>query len=370
MRTRAAFPRFAAIFLLAFTLTGCSSAYANSHGDKPMEKIRVAVLTGQNNHAWMMDSPVLKNILDEAGLFETTILQTPDKKDKDKAEKWKVFKPGFASYDVILLNYNGDMWPDNIKDEFVAYISGGGRAYAFHAANNPFHGWEEYERMVGLLWRKNNVGTRLYLDDAGEVQALPAGEGPSAGHGRQHAYLVDTHDNDHPVFKGLPDQWMHAQDELYHAQRGPAENMTILMSAYSDPATRGTGVHEPIAWTIPFGEGLVLTNVMGHWWKNQEVGPALTCVGFQAVLCRSIEWLATGQVTQAVPDDFPTKDKVSTRELKPFERLSYIHVDGVPGSDPLASCRCTAPCDPDAVPTLHQYAATGQAIPGEAAAQR
>lgn len=321
------------LLCLVFSLLGCVSAQAQ-------DKIKVGIITGQNNHGWMMDTPVLKNILDDAGLFETSLLISPDAKDPEKAQKWKTFKPNFAQYDVIVINYNGEMWPDNIKQEFEGYINGGGKAYAFHAGNNPFNGWTEFEKMIGLLWRGNKDGKRLYFDADGNEQFMQAGEGPGAGHGRQHDYLVDTRDNNHPIFKDLPDQWMHAKDELYHGQRGPAENMTVLLTAFSDKQTGGTGVSEAIVWTIPYGKGTVLTNVMGHWWKNDKDGPALKCAGFQTIFIRSIEWLATGKVTTPKPDDFPTKDAVSMRELKTFEPLAFIYVPGVPGSDPLASCGC------------------------------
>ena len=41
---------------------------------------------------------------------------------------------------------------------------------------------------------------------------------------------------DHPITRGMPAEWMHAKDELYHGQRGPAKHMEILATAYSDKA--------------------------------------------------------------------------------------------------------------------------------------
>jgi type 1 glutamine amidotransferase len=99
---------------------------------------------------------------------------------------------------------------------------------------------------------------------------------------------------------------MHAQDELYHGQRGPAENMHLLASAWSAKEKGGTGAHEPMLWVIPYGKGKVVTNVMGH-----ENGKSLQCVGFVTLLDRSCEWLATGKVTTPVPAEFPTADKSS-----------------------------------------------------------
>jgi type 1 glutamine amidotransferase len=41
---------------------------------------------------------------------------------------------------------------------------------------------------------------------------------------------------------------------------------------------------------------------------------AMQCVGFIATLQRGAEWAATGNVTQKVPNDFPTADRVSLRK--------------------------------------------------------
>jgi hypothetical protein len=40
----------------------------------------------------------------------------------------------------------------------------------------------------------------------------------------------------------------------------------------------------------------------------------MKCVGFATTLTRGAEWAATGKVTQKVPENFPTADKVSTWE--------------------------------------------------------
>lgn len=359
------------LLALTFTFFACTGVQADHHGDKPADKIKVGILTGQNNHAWMLDSPVLKNILDDAKLFDTAILQTPGRNARDKEAKWKAFAPKFTDYDVIVINYNGEMWPEHVKKAWVEYITGGGKAFSFHAGNNPFKGWTEFEEMIGLLWRNNKGGKRVFFDDQGKQQVMEVGKGPGAGHGRKHPYVVDTHVTDNPIFRDLPKQWMHDSDELYHGQRGPAENMTVLLTAYSDAKTGGTGVHELICWTIPYGKGTVMTNVMGHWWKSDKGAPALGCAGFQTIFTRSIEWLATGKVTQAKPDDFPTKDAVSVRELRAFEPLAYTYVPGVPGSDPLAGCdHCSPQTEPGFVPAWVQFAEMLKALPEEATAQR
>jgi hypothetical protein len=40
---------------------------------------------------------------------------------------------------------------------------------------------------------------------------------------------------------------------------------------------------------------------------------SMKCIGFVTTLNRGTEWAATGAVTQKIPADFPTADKVSVR---------------------------------------------------------
>ena len=106
---------------------------------------------------------------------------------------------------------------------------------------------------------------------------------------------------------GLPNAWMHATDELYDSLRGPARDMDILATAYSDPNTGGTGENELILLTIRYGKGRVFHTPLGH-----DVA-AMQCVGFITTLQRGTEWAATGKVKQKAPRDFPTTMRVSIR---------------------------------------------------------
>jgi len=276
-----------------------------------VEAVSVLILSGQNNHDWVRTTPMLEDILGDAGRFEVTVSDAPA--NGADAAAWEGWRPAFADYDVVLSNYNGQMWPDEVKAAFVTYIEDGGKALLLHAANNAFTGWEEYELMTGLLWRNADYGDRLFYNSDGELVRQEAGEGPGASHGPVHDWSI-THREEHPIFEDLPTTWLHAADELYHGQRGPAQDMTILATAYSAEDKRGTGQHEPQIWTIPYGDGTVMTFLPGHLWNGQQDIRAFRCVGFQTLLNRSCEWLGSGEVTLEAPDNFPGEDELSVVE--------------------------------------------------------
>lgn len=270
------------------------------------EKLQLLIIDGQNNHNWKATTPILKSFLTDTGRFDVSVVTSPPK--KAEPEKWEDFNPDFPQYDVVLSNYNGEEWPMRVKTNLESYVEGGGGLVIIHAANNAFPGWPAWNQMIGLGWRGNGFGPRVHLNDDGKTVRVKKGEGPGAGHGRQHEFAVRIRDTKHPVTKGMPAEWVHVKDELYHGQRGPAQAMHILATAYSDPATGGTDTHEPMVWWIPYGKGRVFTNVMGH------AGYSMKGVGFQTITARGCEWAATEKVTLPIPENFPTAEKTSSVE--------------------------------------------------------
>ena len=275
---------------------------------------KVLIITGQNNHNWEKSSAIMNDILDQTGIFATEILLSPP-----SGEDMSGFLPEFKRFEAIILDYNGDPWPDKAKSDFVEYVKNGGGVVIYHAADNAFPEWKEYNEMIGLGgWgnRDEKSGPYYYWKDGKMFKDTSPGKG--GGHGARHPFLVINRDTEHPVTKGLPEAWMHSEDELYSYLRGPAENIHVLATAYSDSTTGGSGREEPVLFTINYGKGRVFHTVLGHCGKGDDV-PAMHGAGFITTLQRGTEWAATGSVTLAVPDNLPNSVSVVLWEdLRPL----------------------------------------------------
>jgi type 1 glutamine amidotransferase len=291
------------VLLLPVVLLASSAAPASAL----QERIKVMLLTGQSNqyHNWAVSSVVLKRILEQAGKFDVTVVTTPA-----KGQDMSGFKPTFTGYGAVVMDYEGDEWPEETKKAFVDYMTNGGGLVLVHAADNAFPKWQEFLEMSGVGgWggRDESWGPKVRWRDGQMV--LDSTTPGNAGHPPQHDFLVVSRAPEHPIMKGLPAEWMHARDEIYSQLRGPAKTLQVLATASADPARfRGaTGENEPMFMTITYGTGRVFHNTLGHVGaREQEPVAALNSVGFIVSIQRGTEWAATGNVTQPVPADFPT----------------------------------------------------------------
>jgi type 1 glutamine amidotransferase len=293
------------------------------------ERLKALIVDGQNNHAqWPKITAMLRSYLIESGRFDVDVARTRftwnggdliRKFPLDDGQTYEVrhesdpdFKPQFSNYDVVISNFGHDAapWPDETKRAFEEYVREGGGFVVIHAANNSFGDWGEFNRIIGLGgWggRNEHTGPYVYLNEAGEAIRDDT-PGPGGAHGPQHEFQIVVRDGQHPIMQGLPSSWKHSQDELYQSLRGPAENMTILATAYADREFKGSGNHEPMIMTVDYGKGRVYHTPMGH------ADYSIECVGFITTFLRGTEWAATGDVTLTdVPDDFPTTHESSKR---------------------------------------------------------
>ncbi|MDP8244856.1 MAG: HEAT repeat domain-containing protein [Candidatus Hinthialibacter antarcticus] len=279
---------FVALFIVGLTFIADSSA----------APLKALIIDGQNNHDWKATTPVLKYMLEDCGRFEVDVATSPP-----QDSSLKNFRPEFSKYDVVVSNYNGNLWSKETQTDFENYIKNGGGLVSYHAADNAFPEWLEFNKMIALGgWggRNEKSGPMVRVRDGKIV--LDHSPGRGGAHGPRRDYPVVMHDLKHPISKGLPKVWLHAKDELYAKMRGPANIEDLLGYGKS----KLTNENEPLLFTIEYGKGRIFHTALGH-----DVY-AMRCIGFAFTLQRGTEWAATGKVTlNKIPENFPTEDRVS-----------------------------------------------------------
>ena len=317
-----------ATLFLSFIMTSQSAVEAQTK----KAKIKAIIIDGQNNHAaWPKSTVMMKQYLEETGIFDVDIERTKFTWKGNREKKFLAlagvamgedlkqpksdpdFAPSFKDYDVVISNFGfkAAPWPKETQAAFEEYMKSGGGFVTVHAADNSFGDWAEYNKIIGLGgWggRKASSGVYVYYDDDGNLKR-DGSEGKVGSHGTQHNIPI-TLRTEHPITKGLPDNWLSAKDECYAFLNGPAENMTVLATG-KDASKRGkTNRHEPILMVVKYGEGRVFHTTLGHESYSCEG------VGFITTFTRGCQWAATGEVTLPVPDDFPTHEESKSRPFK------------------------------------------------------
>ncbi|MFY0653918.1 MAG: ThuA domain-containing protein [Cyclobacteriaceae bacterium] len=338
------------LFCIGLTLVSCSQ-------DKPTTEkkmLKALIIDGENNHGvWPKTTFMMKDFLEQTGMFRVDIERTVftyqgphfneiegvsdikqlltmyplnDGKERTSVEEPTTdpdYNPDFSKYDLVVCNFGwkSSNWSETTKKNLDKFVKEGGGLVIVHAANNAWGDWDEYNKMIGLgAWGDRDVtnGPYVYYTDEGELVRDPS-DGICASHGAQYEFKIQTRAPEHPIMKGLPQTWLHTQDELYDRMRGPAENMTILATAYSgveenappwDETVKGTGRHEPMLIAVEYGKGRSFHTAMGHMDYSME------CVGFMTTFQRGAEWAVTGNVTQPIPADFPKEEQSSSRPWK------------------------------------------------------
>lgn len=267
-------------------------------------KLKALIIDGQNNHRWQATTPLLRATLENSGLFTVEVATSPIRK-----EEIATFAPRFDGFDVVVSNYNGQLWSKATREAFASYVRKGGGFVSVHAADNAFPNWRDYNLMIGVGgWGRRNEKSGPYVRWRDGKIVRDTGPGRGGSHGRRHEFALDVRNAEHPITKGLPKRFLHCADELYDRLRGPAENLTVLATAFADKKNGGSGEHEPLLMAIDFGKGRCFHTALGH------DPTAMKCVAFQVTLVRGAEWAATGKVTSKVPAKFPGADQVLVRD--------------------------------------------------------
>lgn len=310
-------------------LSACTQTTQTTSTDTTPDKLNALIIDGQNNHGnWPKSSVMMKSNLEETGLFEVDIKRTqftwkgdalikqfpidgPETTALKQPKTDPSFTPDFSDYDVVISNFGwkAAKLPKQTEAALEKFVKAGGGLVVVHAADNSWPKWDEYNKMIGLGgWggRNEKHGPWVYYNKNNQlVRNTDPGHG--GAHGPQREFTIKVRDKSHPIMQGMPPVFMHAKDELYEKLRGPAENMTILATAFSNEDPAANGRHEPVAMVINYGKGRVFHTTLGHG------DPAHESVSLITLIQRGTQWAATGQVTQPIPADFPTATKSQRR---------------------------------------------------------
>ncbi|MEE9391996.1 MAG: ThuA domain-containing protein [Planctomycetota bacterium] len=254
------------LFALAMVLLPSGAVLSAQQAAELSKLLPVLVVTGENNHDCEYTTDQVVELLEKTGRFEVTVTEDPSA-DLANAR--------FAhSFRAIFLDYNGKRWGKAAENNFVAAVKWGVGVVVMHAANNAFEGWEAYEKICALCWRKDT------------------------GHGAFHKFDVDVVDRNHPITWDLPDMKAHP-DELYHGLEPMHQTpYRTLMSARSSQKSGGSGKVEPMVLIHKYGKGRVFHTPLGHVWRNTPATRAsMQDKQLRLLLARGTEWAATGKVT-------------------------------------------------------------------------
>lgn len=296
-------------------------------------KLKVLIVDGQNNHeVWPKSTIMMKQYLEETGLFKVDICRTKFtwKGEREKAylplagvgltqdlkepKSDPEFLPSFGKYDVVVSNFGWKAadWPEATQKALEKYMVKGGGFVSVHAADNSFPNWLEFNKMIGLGgWgdRNEKNGPYVYYSNAGEL-IRDHSPGSAGSHGPQHIIPVTVRVADHPITKGMPKVWLTTKDECYAKLRGPGENMTILATGKDMSGKAPTDRHEPMLMVLTYGKGRIFHTTLGHDDYSCE------SVGFILSFIRGVEWAATGKVSLPIPFDFPSAETSSSRKFE------------------------------------------------------
>ena len=258
-------------FVCALLLVSCclGSPLVSAASAAPL---RVLILSGLNNHAWKLTTPVIKDAFANCARFGVVdVTETPGKLDA----------AAFAKYDVIVSNWTPypdtqRQWPPETEKAFLDFMNNGGGFVVLHAAACTFQVWPEFQQIIALTWKEGDTSHTAYSP-----------------------LQVKVEDAKHPIVKDLKD--FYTTDELYQnmVQVFP-QDLHVVCKAFSAKDKNGTGKFEPVLVWTQIGKGRGVNLVLGH------DAPAMQNLGFKTLLLRSAEWAATGEVTIPIPDGWPT----------------------------------------------------------------
>jgi type 1 glutamine amidotransferase len=228
---------FASAFAMAPGAEGTGSTQATSNGAP--RPIRALYVTGGGFHEFVKQETILPPAVAERVKIDWTIDHTAGTSTEVLIERHRNTN-WTKDFDVVLYN----MSFSNVVDvEWIerlahAHRDSGVGAVILHGAVHS------YRRSESRAW--------------GELMGAF-----SLRHDSQRPLTVEAVAPDHPIMRGLPQNWVTTREELYELQR-TWPGMTPLAEAYSVESKK----RHPLIWTNTSGKAKVFVTSLGH---NTEI---------------------------------------------------------------------------------------------------
>jgi len=254
------------------------AATAFAQQTPPAKKIQTLILTGQNGHDWLRVTPLLRQSLQDTGMFEVRV-----------NEDFRGASPEtLAAYDLVIVNYYDSRkpelrWGEKPEKALVDFVESGKGLVIYHFSLAAFDGWKAWEEMSGGNWRSNN-----------------------GHHSPPHDFNVTVRMPDHPIMQGIRPKFRQSVDELYANLKWQADKSRyqVLATAWDDhklyqgkarQPIPGEGLDHPMLWVSERGKGRIFVTALGH-----DIG-AVQTPEFVTTFVRGSEWAANGSVTIPIP---------------------------------------------------------------------
>jgi type 1 glutamine amidotransferase len=255
------------IIILIYLIGYNTIAYSGEISKK--NKIKILILSGNNNHAWQKTTPFLESILVESSIFDIEITNQPD------TLKYKKL----IEFDALVSNWNSFpdndfVWSKEAEDGLLKYLEEGGGLVFFHASTSALYNWPEFKKISTGAWIENTW------------------------HGKPGPVEVKIENRKHPITKGLDDfstfdeLWINAEQNYAFQVLGSAVNDTILSSGLKK---------QPVIFVSKYGKGRIFHTLLGHDTR------AMKNVGFQTLILRGTEWAATSKVRLSILNELHKK---------------------------------------------------------------
>lgn len=264
--------------LIWFLAALCIIQFPGCERENNKNRVRILILSGQNNHDWNKTTPLLSYLYKKTKLFTVTITEHPDTLSYDS----------FRKFDLIVSNRN--TWPDTTsrlspawEADFIRYMNEGGAAVFIHAGASSFYEWEEYHKIGTGRW------------------------GKETSHGKPQKGKVCELSQEHPVTAGIRDFFI--TDEFWKKTDVHPDAKAIASVSWTDEES-GEQFTEKAVFTNSYGKGRSFYTILGHDAR------AMLNSGFQTLLLRGSLWAARRDTDSEIPYELRTYDNVPDSILK------------------------------------------------------